>query len=581
MTEGSRFFIIVQARRGSTRLPDKVLMEACGVSLLERQIERMLRAQVFAGASPQAELIVATTEEAQDDVIFEICERREWTCFRGHSTDLLDRHYQAALKLGAKPDDAVVKIPSDCPLIDPSVIDRVTGFYRDAQARGERLDFVSNLHPATYPDGNDVEVMRFEALETAWKNATLPLEREHTTPYIWERAGQGDGQFKIANLSWESGLDYSMSHRWTLDYAEDYAFISRVYAELYPENPAFSLGDILALLDAKPEIAALNQSYAGVNWYRNHLGELKTIQASQTRQESPKMEANQNAGTIPAKHADLEAQALKVREHVIRMATDGGCFLGASLSCVDLVVFLYNRFLNVNQGNLKDPNRDYLFLSKGHDVPALYGTWAEMGWMPKERLANHLSTNDWIYWHPNTKIPGVEFHSGSLGHLLSVAVGVAMDCKMRGATNKIVVITGDGELNEGSNWEALLVAQAYKLDNLIVVVDRNEFQANMRTEDLIPLEPLRDKFEAFGAKAFQIDGHDFDALEGAFKRLPIQEGKPNVVIARTVRGRGLPSIEKRADRWFCNFTHTEIDGLLQELHGQAKANIQSETIVAR
>jgi transketolase len=196
--------------------------------------------------------------------------------------------------------------------------------------------------------------------------------------------------------------------------------------------------------------------------------------------------------------SSLKTTALRVREHIIRMATDGGCFIGASLSCADLLVFLYMRFLNLSKDNLRDLSRDYLFLSKGHDVPALYGTLVELGILDEERLQNHLKIIDSIYWHPNRSVPGVEFHSGSLGHLLSVAVGVAMDCKLRKQNNKIVVIVGDGELNEGSNWEACLVAHAYKLDNLIIVVDRNLFQANLPTEQLIPLEPLEYKFMAFG-----------------------------------------------------------------------------------
>ena len=195
----------------------------------------------------------------------------------------------------------------------------------------------------------------------------------------------------------------------------------------------------------------------------------------------------------------LEATALKVREHIIKMSTDGGCFVGASLSAADLIVYLYSEFLNITPNNLDDPGRDYLFLSKGHDVPALYGTFAELGLLEKDRLKNHLSLDDHIYWHPNTHIPGIEFHSGSLGHLPSVAIGVAMDIKIRGGSNKVVCIMGDGELNEGTCWEAMLVANAYKLDNLIFVIDRNHFQANMATEDLIPLEPLQDKFTAFGA----------------------------------------------------------------------------------
>jgi len=278
---------------------------------------------------------------------------------------------------------------------------------------------------------------------------------------------------------------------------------------------------------------------------------------------------------------ELENIAFKVRQHIIRMSTDGGCFVGASLSATDLIVYLYTSFLNINKDNLDDPDRDYLFLSKGHDVPALYGTFAEIGLMDPERLKNHLSVNDNIYWHPNTKIPGIEFHSGSLGHLPSVALGVALDIKMRGGKNKVVCILGDGELNEGTCWEAVLVANAYKLDNLIFVVDRNQFQANMATEDLIPLEPLHDKFTAFGAAVKRIDGHSFDALRDAFSAYPFQEGKLNVVIADTVRGKGLPSISARADRWFCNFTHEEVESLLKELGGDQTTELTSETLVVR
>jgi len=278
---------------------------------------------------------------------------------------------------------------------------------------------------------------------------------------------------------------------------------------------------------------------------------------------------------------NLEAIALNVREHILKMSTGGGCFTGASLSAVDMIVYLYAEYLNLHQDNLNDPNRDYLFLSKGHDVPALYGTFAELGLIPKERLANHLSINDHVYWHPNTHIPGIEFHSGSLGHLPSVAIGVAMDIKIRGGENKVICIMGDGELNEGSCWEAILVANAYQFDNLIFVIDRNNFQANMATEDLIPLEPLHDKFTAFGAAVSRINGHDFNQLRNAFKKIPFTQGKLNVVIADTVRGKGLPSIEARADRWFCNFTADEVAQLLQELHGEHQTQLTSETLVVR
>jgi spore coat polysaccharide biosynthesis protein SpsF len=172
--------------------------------------------------------------------------------------------------------DTVVKIPSDCPLIDPAVIDRVLL----AHAVSEGNDFTSNLHPATYPDGNDVEVMRLDALATAHREADRPLEREHTTPFLWERPER----FRIGNVSWETGLDLSMSHRFTIDYPEDYDFIAAVYDALWtPEQPVFGLDAILSLCDARPDLYAKNARYAGVNWYRHHLGELRTVTARDTR----------------------------------------------------------------------------------------------------------------------------------------------------------------------------------------------------------------------------------------------------------------------------------------------------------
>jgi transketolase len=279
--------------------------------------------------------------------------------------------------------------------------------------------------------------------------------------------------------------------------------------------------------------------------------------------------------------ADLSAFALRVRRHIVRMSGGGGCFLGASLSCADLITYLYRRVLRFDPARPDDPARDILILSKGHDVPALYGTFVELGMMPASRLDNHLSPDDHIYWHPNRAIPGVEFHSGSLGHCLSVAMGVAYDLRLRGAPNRVFVLLGDGELNEGSVWEGLLVAAAKRLDNLTVIVDRNGFQANLPTEELIPLEPLEDKCTAFGAAATTVDGHDFDALEAGFSRLPLVRHKPGVVIARTVRGKGLKQLERRADRWFCRFSDAEVAALLAELDGETTAALEADTLVVR
>ena len=236
--------------------------------LFLRQVERVAAARLA------GRIIVATTTHPQDDVIEELCRQEGLDLFRGHATDLLDRHYQAALRF---PADTVIKIPSDCPLVDPAVIDRVIGFYLTHHSD---FDFVSNLHPASYPDGNDVEIMSFATLERVWREARRPMEREHTTPYIWENPDL----FRIGNVVMEGGVDYSMSHRFTIDYLEDYRFIRTVFDELYPGDPMFGMDAILALLERRPDIYAINAQYAGVNWYRHHLDELRTVGEEHTKQ---------------------------------------------------------------------------------------------------------------------------------------------------------------------------------------------------------------------------------------------------------------------------------------------------------
>ena len=260
-----KVLVVVQARTGSTRLPGKVLMPLAGKPLLVRMLERLQAART------PSQIIVATTTAASDDPVVALANEAGVACVRGHPTDLLDRHIAAARTTDC---DAVSKIPSDCPLIDPAVVDRIIGAFLEDPT----VDYVSNLHPATWPDGYDVEVMKRDVLETAWREAKLPMEREHTTPFIWERPER----FKIKNVVWDR--DLQMTHRLTIDYAEDYELIRRVYDALYvPGKPPFGLQDILDYLEAHPEVFALNQKFAGVNWYRHHLGELKTVDASQTR----------------------------------------------------------------------------------------------------------------------------------------------------------------------------------------------------------------------------------------------------------------------------------------------------------
>lgn len=261
MIENTKLITVVQARTQSTRLPYKVMLSLCGKPLLLRIVERI------ASAKYTGEIVVATSVNREDDIIADLCLSENINCFRGSPEDLLDRHYKAALDFDA---DAVVKIPSDCPLIDPEVIDKVISYFFE---QNDQFDYVSNLHPASYPDGNDVEIMSFEALEKAWFEAELPLEREHTTPYIWENKDK----FIVGNVEWENRLDYSSSHRWTIDYEEDYIFIKKIYEELYPEYKIFNIYQILKLLQDKPFLNNINKRYAGQYWYDNHINELKNI----------------------------------------------------------------------------------------------------------------------------------------------------------------------------------------------------------------------------------------------------------------------------------------------------------------
>lgn len=253
---------VIQARTGSTRFPQKILKNVLDEPILIRMVERVKNSK-YAGT-----IVVATSTKKDDDIIEDLCNQYKIECFRGSENDLLGRHYTCGLKYSA---DAVVKIPSDCPLIDPAIIDRVLKFFLDNFGQ---YDFVSNLHPATYPDGNDVEVISMPALEKAWKQATRQLEREHTTPYIWENPSE----FRIKNIEWENGENYSHIHRWTLDYKEDFEFIKTVYDNLYPSNPKFGINDILNLVNSNSSIYTINSKYAGKYWYENHLEELENIE---------------------------------------------------------------------------------------------------------------------------------------------------------------------------------------------------------------------------------------------------------------------------------------------------------------
>jgi spore coat polysaccharide biosynthesis protein SpsF len=264
-----KVLVVIQARMGSTRLPGKVLLPLAGAPLLARMLERVC------AASEPDDVCIATTTGAIDDPIRELGRRAGVRVVSGHPSDLLDRHYAAALAARA---DAVVKIPSDCPLIDPQVIDRVLGAFR--QARGH-YDFVTNLQPPSWPDGNDVEAMPIEVLEQAFREAARPFEREHTTPFIWDQPER----FRVLNVRSPLGRDLSKTHRFTIDHPEDYQLIARIYDELYrPERPIFPLEAILELCSAQPALLLHNARWLGQSWHDAHRGELRTLRVEARRE---------------------------------------------------------------------------------------------------------------------------------------------------------------------------------------------------------------------------------------------------------------------------------------------------------
>lgn len=248
--------------------------------------------------------------------------------------------------------------------------------------------------------------------------------------------------------------------------------------------------------------------------------------------------------------------ANRVRKHSVDMVHRGkSSHIGSALSMVDILAVLYTDFLNVSPDNLDDPERDYFILSKGHGGASLYATLAEVGFFPVEELSRHYQNGSPFSGHVSHKgIPGVEFSTGSLGHGLPVATGLALASKIDGRSNKVVVLVGDGELMEGANWEALLFAAHHRLDNLIVVVDRNRLQSFKDTEKTVALDPLDKKIDAFGADCLEIDGHDHEALYRTFSSTV--EGKPTVIIANTIKGKGVSYMENKVI-WHYKFPDEE------------------------
>ncbi len=242
--------------------------------------------------------------------------------------------------------------------------------------------------------------------------------------------------------------------------------------------------------------------------------------------------------------------------------------IGGDLSVVDLLVTLYFSVLRIDPAHPRDPNRDRLVLSKGHCSGALYHVLAEAGFFPQEELQTYMQPNARLNGHPaNTKLPGVEASTGPLGHGLPIAVGMALAAKQTKAAWRTFVITGDGELQEGSNWEAAMSASHFGLDNLTLIVDRNHLQQGDWTEKTMGLDPLAAKWEAFGWAVHEVDGHDHAAMRDLFCALPDHPGKPSAVIAHTHKGKGVSFIQDNPGWHHRVPTAAEVEAALVELNG--------------
>jgi transketolase len=217
--------------------------------------------------------------------------------------------------------------------------------------------------------------------------------------------------------------------------------------------------------------------------------------------------------------------------------------LGSSLSFVELLVYLYWNFLEISPSQVKSPDRDRFILSKGHGITTLYAVLAERGFFSPELFEDYAQAGSRLPEHPSPQcVPGIEAATGSLGHGLSIATGIALASKMNGMPFNVVTLLSDGECNEGSTWEAALLAPAHKLDNLIAIVDFNKWQATGRSAEITALEPLEEKFEAFGWNSIRIDGHDFRQIKSALATAE-QSDKPFAIIADTVKGKGIKMME--------------------------------------
>jgi transketolase len=239
---------------------------------------------------------------------------------------------------------------------------------------------------------------------------------------------------------------------------------------------------------------------------------------------------------------DLKLKSIQYRQKILRYITEAGAgHTGGSLSCVDILNVLYNRVMNVSPANFQSDSRDRFIQSKGHSVEALYVVLADCGFFPESELKSLCQYQSPFVGHPTRKVSGIEMNTGALGHGLPICVGLAIAGKLDAAPYRVFTLLGDGEMAEGSNWEAAMAAAHYELDNLTAILDHNTLQITGHTRDVCGNEPLDEKFAAFGWDICTVNGHDFAALAEALTCK--HDGKPMMIIANTVKGRGVSFME--------------------------------------
>ena len=271
---------------------------------------------------------------------------------------------------------------------------------------------------------------------------------------------------------------------------------------------------------------------------------------------------------------ELALKSVRYRRTVLRIIKEAGAgHTGGSLSCVDILNVLYNNVLHVSPAAFADPARDRYVHSKGHSVEALYTVLADRGFFADSHLRTLGRYQSHFVGHPTRKVNGIEHNTGALGHGLSVAVGLALAGSRSGHRFRVFTLLGDGELSEGSVWEAAMAAAHYRLDNLVVIVDRNGLQITGRTEEVMGLEPLAQRFSAFGLEVRTCDGHDITDLRTAFEQIPFAPGRPSLLLARTVKGKGVSFMEDQAGWHHHVPSDDELRLALQELQ-RAQAELQ-------